>query len=87
MTDDGDHKIRDESVDVDKSVGVDMDVVFERQERDVTPASCPTSRASNVTENFWVLTRQMSRHHKYCPEKEYLSRSLVRFYRQYMSLQ
>lgn len=51
MTDEGDHRISDESVDVDRRVGVDADVVLGRQESDVTPASCPMSRASNVTEN------------------------------------
>lgn len=46
----GDHKIRDESVDVDSKVDRDfLDV--DRQERDVTAASWPTRRASKVTEN------------------------------------
>lgn len=45
----GDHNIKDESVDVDKSVGVRLGVDG-RHERDVTPASCPMRRASNVME-------------------------------------
>ena len=37
---DGDHKIRDESVDVDSSVGEFDAVVCGRQERDVIPGRC-----------------------------------------------
>lgn len=52
---DGDHKMREESVDVESRVGTDVDTFCGHQEREVTPASCPTSRASKVTENCWVL--------------------------------
>jgi hypothetical protein len=45
----GDHKITEESVDVESKVGIVALSIL--QERDVTPASWPTSRASNVTEN------------------------------------
>lgn len=58
---DGDHKIRDESVDVDSSVGEFDAVVCGRQERDVIPASCPMRRASNVTENNCALGIQSER--------------------------
>lgn len=55
--DEGDHKIRDESVDVDSKVDRDfLDVG--RQERDVIAASCPTRRASKVTENWSRLEIQ-----------------------------
>ena len=46
----GDHKIRDESVEVDSNVGTLEADFCGRQESDVTPASCPIKRASNVTE-------------------------------------
>lgn len=56
---DGDHKIKEESVDVDSNVGV-----LNKEERglhltDVTPASCPIRRASNVIENCCVLRTMM----------------------------
>ncbi len=44
----GDQSMRDESVDVERSVGVEL-VSEGRHEIEVTPDSCPTSRASNVT--------------------------------------
>jgi len=44
----GDHRIKDESVDVDNRVG--DPVVAGLQETEVTPASCPTSSASKVIE-------------------------------------
>lgn len=46
MTVDGDHKMTEESVDVDSKV----DVESGRHEREVTPASCPTRRASKDME-------------------------------------
>jgi hypothetical protein len=46
----GDHRITDESVDVDSKVGVESDGVAGLQEREVTPASWPIKSASNVTE-------------------------------------
>ena len=45
----GDHKITDESVDVDNKVGLDS-VRAGLHETDVTPASWPMSSASNVIE-------------------------------------
>jgi hypothetical protein len=45
----GDQRITEESIDVESKVG--MVVVSILQKRDVTPASWPTRRASNVTEN------------------------------------
>jgi hypothetical protein len=51
---DGDQRIRDESVDVDKRVGVEGNfevVLLGRQERDVMPASWPMRSASKVIEN------------------------------------
>lgn len=53
----GDHKMREESVDIESSVSLVCPVVEVRQARDVTPASCPTSKASNVMENCCVLGR------------------------------
>lgn len=53
----GDHRIADESVEEDSKVGVaesDVDVDG-RQARELTAASCPTSSASKVMENFCVL--------------------------------
>lgn len=47
----GDQIIRDESVDVESRVGTSPDGSLGLQESDVTPASWPTSSASNVTEN------------------------------------
>lgn len=44
--------MRDESVDVERSVGVDWFEFDGRHETDVTPASCPTRRASKVTEKM-----------------------------------
>lgn len=48
----GDHRIMDESVDVERSVGRGDGGVegSGRQAREVTPASCPMSRASKVRE-------------------------------------
>ena len=54
-TDTGDQRMREESVDVDSSVSPECSVLVGRQARDVTPASCPTRRASNVIENGCVL--------------------------------
>jgi hypothetical protein len=45
----GDHRITEESIDVESKVGIVAVSIL--QERDVTPASWPTRRASNVTEN------------------------------------
>jgi len=45
----GDHNIKDESVDVDRRVGLSAKVLG-RHARDVTPASCPMRRASKVIE-------------------------------------
>jgi hypothetical protein len=50
----GDHKIREESVDVDSRVGADS-VVLGLHETEVTPASCPMSSASKVMEYCWEL--------------------------------
>jgi hypothetical protein len=50
----GDHRIKDESVDVDNRVGVDS-IVAGFHETDVTPASCPMSSASKVMEYCWAL--------------------------------
>lgn len=47
----GDHRITEESVDVESNVGSDHCDDDGLQESDVTPASCPTRRASKVTEN------------------------------------
>lgn len=49
--------MREESVDVESSVSFACPVVEVRHARDVTPASCPTSKASNVMENCCVLGR------------------------------
>lgn len=54
---DGDHNIREESVDVDKSVGSAAFGEEGLHRREVTPASCPMSRASNVIENCWELDK------------------------------
>ena len=48
----------EESIDVESKVGIVA--VSIRQERDVTPASWPTRRASNVTENRSALDRRSS---------------------------
>ena len=53
--DTGDQRIREESVDVDSNVSFESSVFEMRQASDVTPASCPTSNASNVIENCCVL--------------------------------
>ena len=47
--------MREESVDVDSSVSLECSVLVGRQARDVIPASCPMSKASNVIENCCVL--------------------------------
>ncbi len=47
--------MREESVDVESRVSLERSVLEGRQARDVTPASCPTSKASNVIENCRVL--------------------------------
>src|SRR6266702_3189225 len=47
--------MREESVDVESRVSLGRSVLEGRQARDVTPASCPTSKASNVIENCRVL--------------------------------
>lgn len=48
MTVEGDHRIREESVEVDRRIGTELFALHERQ---VTAASCPIRRASKVTEN------------------------------------
>lgn len=49
-TTDGDHSIKEESVEVDNRVGTDPGVAG-LQAREVTADSCPTRRASKVIEN------------------------------------
>ena len=51
----GDQRMREESVDVDSSASLECSVLEGHQESDVTPASCPTSKASNVIANCCVL--------------------------------
>jgi hypothetical protein len=53
----GDQRMREESVDVESNVSLCCPVGEGDQARDVTPASCPTSNASNVIENCCVLRR------------------------------
>lgn len=55
ITVEGDQRIRDESVDVERRVGIDKDAGSGRQESEVMPASWPTRRASNVIENCCAL--------------------------------
>jgi len=45
----------EESVDVESSVSLECPIGEVRQAIDVTPASCPRSKASNVIENCCVL--------------------------------
>ena len=51
----GDQRMRDESVEVERRVGVRVVLVGGRQASEVTPASWPMSRASKVIENCRVL--------------------------------
>lgn len=53
----GDHKIREESVELDKRVCNDEALAGEdgAHASDVTPASCPMSSASKVTVYCWAL--------------------------------
>ena len=55
----GDQRMSDESVDVERRVGMSLDVNGGLHDSDVTPASCPTRRASNVTENSWELASDL----------------------------
>ena len=57
LTDTGDQRIREESADVDSNESLECLVDEGRQARDVTPASCPTSKASNVIENCCLLQK------------------------------
>jgi hypothetical protein len=57
LTETDDQRMRDESVDVESNVSFECPVDEGRQARDVTPASCPTSSASNVMENCCVLPK------------------------------
>lgn len=57
LTETDDHRMREESVDVESSVSLECPVDEVRQASDVTPASCPTSKASNVIENCCVLRK------------------------------
>jgi hypothetical protein len=50
-TETGDQRMREESVDVESRVSLECPIGEVRQARDVTPASCPTSNASNIIEN------------------------------------
>ncbi len=52
---DGDQRMSDESVDVERRVGSSSGVRCGRHDKDVTLASCPTRSASKVTENSWDL--------------------------------
>jgi len=54
-TETGDQRMREESVDVESSVSLECPIGVVRHASDVTPASCPTSKASNVIENCCVL--------------------------------
>ena len=47
---DGDHMMTDESVEADSRVGADFEFLAGRHDKHVTPASCPISNASRVTE-------------------------------------
>jgi hypothetical protein len=60
----GDHKIKDESVDVDNRVGVDSTEAG-LHETEVTPASCPMRSASKVMEYWWELGLEFQ-----CNEKD-----------------
>lgn len=53
----GDQRMSDESVEVERRVGTGVVGVGGRQESEVTPASWPMSRASNVIENCRVLSK------------------------------
>ena len=53
----GDHKITDESVDEESKTGLLLCAALGCHERDVTPASCPINKASNVIENCSSLWR------------------------------
>jgi hypothetical protein len=57
----GDQRIREESVDVERRVDVCHGDVVEvgRQDRDVIPASWPMRRASNVIENWRDLWKNI----------------------------
>ena len=51
----GDQRMSDESVEVERRVGMGVVAAAGRQESEVTPASWPISRASKVIENCRVL--------------------------------
>jgi hypothetical protein len=55
LTETGDQRMREESADVESSVSLECLVDEGRHARDAIPASCPTSKASNVIENCCVL--------------------------------
>ena len=57
LTETGDQRMREESADVESSVSPEYLVDEGRHAREVIPASCPTSKASNVIENCCVLQK------------------------------
>ncbi len=65
LTETGDQRMREESVDVESSVSLECPDDEGRQASDVTPASCPTSKASNVTENCCVLQKRKLNNYKW----------------------
>ena len=77
--DTGDQRIREESVDVDSNVSFECPMFERCQASDVTPASCPTSNASNVIENCCVL--EGAEHHlcRAIAEHAYLSPAVFTF--------
>lgn len=52
----GDQRMSDESVEVERSVGTGLVLVGGRHASEVTPASWPMSRASKVIENCRMLS-------------------------------
>lgn len=67
----GDHKIREESVELDKRVCSDKAPggADGAHASDVTPASCPTSSASKVTAYCWALFDVWSHDHEQSGEE------------------
>ena len=65
LTETVDQRIREESVDVESNVFFECLADEGRQARDVTPASCPTSKASNVIENCCVLWKTKMNHYEW----------------------
>jgi hypothetical protein len=67
----GDHRIKEESAELDKRVCSDeaLAVVEGAHASDVTPASCPMSSASKVMAYCWALSNAWSHHHEQSAEE------------------